>query len=151
MYDEAQIAVRDGDLQAAIEIYEKVVETYPTTETARLARRQIVLYQGLDQAVRSFPARSARDLMVRTARAIERYRSRHRAWPPDLAHLVPRFLPEPAMDPWGRELHYRVKPRGRGYILACFGEDGEAGGEGDSGDWFVEDGAFVVQPSGGWK
>lgn len=149
LYDKAQREVRDGDLQAAIEICEKIVENYPTTETARLARRQIVLYRGLEEAVRSYPVRTARDLIVQTARAIERYRSRHRSWPPDLERLVPRYLPRPAVDPWGRELHYRPKPRGRGYILACFGEDGAPGGEGDSADWFVEDGKFVLQPSRG--
>jgi general secretion pathway protein G len=147
LYDKAQSQVEQGELQSAIEIYETIVDRYPGTVTARNARRQIVLYRGLEDAVRSYPVRVARDLIVETARGIERYRRRTRTWPPDLERLVPDYLPKVPTDPWGRVLLYQVKARGRGYILACFGADGEPGGTGDAADWFVEDGSFVLQPS----
>jgi general secretion pathway protein G len=146
LYEKAQQEVQEGKLQAAIEIYERIVDRYPGTRTARRAQRQIVLYEGLEDAVRSYPGRMARDLIVRTARAIERYRQRKRTWPSDLNRLVPDYLPEPPVDPWGRDLLYEVKRRRRGYVLACFGEDGEPGGAGDDADWFVEDGSFVMTP-----
>lgn len=149
MYDKAQSHVEEGELQSAIEIYETIVSRYPGTVTARNASRQIVLYRGLEDAVRSYPVRVARDLIVETARGIELYRRRTRRWPPDLDRLVPDYLPQLPTDPWGRVLLYQVKARGRGYILACFGEDGEPGGEGDGADWYVEDGSFVLQPSKG--
>lgn len=147
LYDKAQREVEDGELQAAIEIYETIVDRFPGTRTAREARKQIVLYEGLEEAVRSYTVRLARDLMVQTARAIERYRRSKRSWPPDLDKLIPAYLRQPAVDPWGRLLLYQAKPGKRGYILACFGEDGEPGGAGDSADWFVEDGLFVRKPT----
>ena len=147
LYDEAQGEVQAGQLEAAIEIYERIIDRYPRTATAREARRQIVLYEGLEDAVRSYPVRVARDLIVETARGIEKYRRRQRAWPRELEQLVPDDLPQLPVDPWGRALLYQVKPRGRGYILACLGADGEPGGKGDDADWFVENGSFVLQPS----
>lgn len=147
LYDKAQLQVQEGEFDAAVAIYEQIVDRFPGTTAARDARRQIVLYRGLDDAVRSYPARVARDLIVETARAIERYRRRERAWPESLERLVPGYLAQLPVDPWGRVLLYEAKGRRRGYILACLGEDGEPGGQGDGADWFVEDGSFVRQPS----
>jgi hypothetical protein len=81
--------------------------------------------------------------VIRTARALQRYRDRRRAWPTHLSALVPDYLDRVPWDPWGRELLYRAKPSGRGYVLACYGADGEPGGEGDDRDWLVENGSFV--------
>jgi hypothetical protein len=43
--------------------------------------------------------------------AVERYRQQHRAWPADLARLVPQFLPAVPLDPYdGKPIRYRVTP-----------------------------------------
>ena len=85
--------------------------------------------------------------MIRTGRAIYRYEDRRRRWPATLGDLVPKYLSEAPIDPWGRELVYLVKPRRRGYVLGCYGADGRPGGEGEARDWYIEDGRFVGQPS----
>ena len=61
--------------------------------------------------------------------------------------MLPDLLGEPPIDPWGRPLFYQRKPRGRGYVLSCYGSDGRRGGSGDAADIFVEDGEFVGNPS----
>jgi hypothetical protein len=147
LFGTAQQHVRAGEIEQAVEVLEQLLEQYPETPAAEQARREVLLYRGLAGAVRSYPVREARDRIVTTARALQRYRDRRRAWPDSLEQLVPKYLESFPLDPWGRELLYEAKPRGRGYHLACFGADGEPGGVDDDADWFVEDGAFVLNPS----
>ena len=147
LYQTAQEHVRAGELEQAVTVLDGLLQQYPETPAAEQARREVVLYRGLAGAVRSYPVREARDQIVTTARALQRYRDRRRTWPDSLDRLVPGYLDEFPLDPWGRELLYEAKPRGRGYHLACFGADGEPGGAGDDADWFIEDGAFVLNPS----
>jgi len=147
LYDEAMEQVKAGEMETAVETFEKIVEDYPVTAAASRARREAVLYRGLDDAVRSFPARQAREMMVRIARALEKYRYSKGSPPASLDSLRPRFLADRAVDPWGRAVLY--ERHGKGYVLACYGADGKAGGEGDARDWFVENGAFVRKPKKG--
>jgi hypothetical protein len=143
LHEQARVAVEKDELARAVELYDRILADYPDTETARNARREAVLYRGLSQAETTYPARSARDQIVQTARALQRHRDRKRAWPDTLTRLVPDQLDRFPWDPWGRELVYEAKPRKRGYYLACYGADGVPGGQGDDADWLVEDGAFV--------
>jgi hypothetical protein len=147
LHEKAKEHVQQGELEQAVELYDRLLEDYGDTEVAGLARREAVLYGGLADAVRSYPVRQARDLVVRTARALQRYRRSRRAWPQSLDQLVPDHLPEFPVDPWGRRLVYKAKERGRGYLLACYGEDGEPGGRLEKADWLVEDGSFVLKLS----
>jgi hypothetical protein len=151
LYRAAKKHVRAGELEQAVEQYELILERFPGTDAAKRAGREVVLYRGLAEAVRLYPVRRARELIVRVARAVQRHRVRRRSWPDSLNSLVPDYLDEIPVDPWGRQLVYRAKPRGRGYWLACFGADGEAGGEGEDVDWYVEDGEFVTAPPGGLR
>ena len=64
------------------------------------------------------------------------------AGPQSLDDLKPRFVEEEPIDPWGRRFLYRV--RGRRYVLASLGSDGEVGGTDDARDWYIEDGRFVT-------
>jgi hypothetical protein len=58
------------------------------------------------------------------ALALERYRLRRGQLPPELATLVPKFLPAVPVDPMdGRPLRYRLLPEG-GFLLYSVGEDG---------------------------
>lgn len=141
LYREASELVERGDTAAAVPKLEEILRDYPDSEAASKARREVVLYRGLSEAVAAYPVRRARDVMVQTARALERFRATRTAAPDTLQALVPSFLPEPPTDPWGRPLEYQKTARG--YRLACLGSDGAAGGEGDAADLVVENGAFV--------
>ena len=143
LYDKATEHVENGELEEAVLVYHDIVDRFPQTAAAARAEAQITLVQGLADSVRSFAARTARDLMIQTSRAVERYRLRHGKLPESLDRLQPDFLSEPPIDAWGRPLIYRV--RGRSYVVGCLGSDGEEGGEGDAGDWFVRNGRFVRQ------
>lgn len=143
MYDAAMDDVRDEDLEGAIAKFGEVVQRYPETPAGREAAKDIVLYRGLAGAVDRFPARSARDLMVDTARRIERFRGRNRRAPRSLEELF--GAEQVPTDPWGRPLRYRTIRGGRGYELSCLGMDDKAGGTGNSGDLLVRNGEFVLE------
>lgn len=148
LYDKAVGHVDKGELEEAIAVYQEVIDRYPQSEAARRARKQIVLYRGLGEAVERFPLRDARALMVKTARAIERYKARHGRAPESLDRLLPNLVAEPPIDPWGRPLIYERTSR-RGYRLTCYGADGRPGGAGEAADWQVRNGSFVSDPAGG--
>jgi len=146
LYKKAQRHIEADELSTAITKFEEIVNRYPDTEVARRARKELVLFQGLDLAVREYSSRSARDLMIHTARALQSSRWRRRAWPESLDRLMPDLLHEPPIDPWGRPLSYQRKPRNRGYVLSCYGSDGKPGGLGKAADIHIEDGEFVSRP-----
>ncbi len=139
---EAARLVERGDLEGAVARYERIQRDYPGTKAADRAREEAVLYRGLIEAGQSYPIRRARDLLVQTGRAVERFHERRGTWPATLDDLVPEFLATRPIDPWGRPLAYRGKPGG-GYVLSCYGADGAPGGDGADADIVVEDGEFV--------
>ncbi len=148
LYDEAQELVDQGEIGQAIERYETILARFPDPEAAVLARNDIDTYRSLADAVERYPVRSAFDLMVGTARAIERFRSRNREYPETLAALVPGYLEQAPVDPWGRALVYSRRAGRKGYVLACLGSDGAAGGTDDAKDLVVQNGRFVARPTG---
>jgi hypothetical protein len=147
LYDEAQEHIERSEFVEAVRLYEEILDKYPGSSASDNASREIELYRGLSLAVDTYPVRRVRDQMIRTGRAIYGYEDRHRRWPKSLGELVPKYLSEAPVDPWGRELVYLVKPRRRGYVLGCYGANGRPGGEGEARDWYIEDGRFVREPS----
>jgi hypothetical protein len=138
-------AVEQEEIETAIALYRDVIDRFPETNTARKARERITFLSGLSHSVTSYPARTARDLMVETARALQGYLRRHGRYPDKLDDLLPKLLDESPIDPWGRPLQYR---RGRnGYRLSCLGADGVGGGEDDSQDFVVVNGEFRSDPT----
>jgi len=146
LYDDAREQVSAGNIELAIEHYQTIVDSYSHTEQAQRARKAISLYTGLSNAVKTYPERQVRELMVTTGRALELYRGRRGKWPEALDRLIPRYLEQPPIDPWGRVILY--EPEGRRYKLTCFGEDGLPGGENAAADWTIVNGRFVSQPRG---
>lgn len=134
--------VAQGDTSGAVVDLQRILDEYPDTEVAGRARKQIVLYRGLESAVQSYPTRRAREVMIQVARAIESFRSRERRFPSGLADLVPSRLPSVPLDPWDHPLQYEVVA-GR-YRLRCLGSDGLPGGSGDAADLLVVNGDFVA-------
>ena len=140
----AVVAVEAQQLDEAIALYSDVVDRYPATDAAAHAHERITFLRGLSYSVLSFPSRTARDLMVETARAVQRYRYRKGRYPDNLDALMPKMLDEAPIDPWGRPLNYeRLK---NGYRLSCLGGDGRLGGEGVATDFVVVNGDFVSDP-----
>ena len=146
LYAEAARHVEQGDFENAVRTYEELLQKYPDTREAGLAREEVQLYRGLVTAVDLYGARKVYDLMLSTSRALYRFESRRRSFPAALDQLSPGFLDEPPIDPWGRKLVYAAKSR-RGFVLGCYGSDGQRGGDGEARDWFIEDGRFVSRPS----
>ncbi len=142
--DKAVAAVEAQQLEEAIGLYTEIVDRYPATLAATNAEERITFLRGLSHSVDSFPSRSARDLMVETARAVQSYRWRKGRYPDSLDDLMPRMLAEAPIDPWGRPLHYERLENG--YRLSCFGVDGRRGGDGAGTDFVVVNGDFVSDP-----
>lgn len=143
LYRDAAKKVERGDLAGAVERFDRVLAEYPGTRAAERAGSDVKLYRGLLEASRRFPVRRAGDLLIQTARAVERFRQTNGRSPSSLDELVPAYLSSRPVDPWGRPLDYRMKPGG-GYRLDCLGADGAEGGEGENADVVVEDGRFVA-------
>jgi len=142
--NKAVAAVEAQQLDEAIALYLDVVDRYPHTAAAVQARERITFLSGLSHSVASFPSRTARDLMVTTARAVQRYRYRKGHYPDNLDDLMPMMLAEAPIDPWGSPLQYeRLK---NGYRLSCLGGDSRLGGEGLATDFVVVNGNFVSDP-----
>lgn len=146
MRAEATRLVERSEMDAASELYREVVDRYPGTRAARRAHAELLLYEGLSDAVRDYPLRQTRAILVRTARALQSVRDRRGRWPATLDAIVPRWASEPPIDPWGRILIYEPERGGRGYRLTCHGADGRPGGAGAAGDWQVRNGRFVQTP-----
>jgi hypothetical protein len=146
MYEESKAKIEAGELQDGVKLLREILAEYPDTAAAEEARKEIELFQGLAGAVENFPVSSTRDLMVRTARVLERLRSRRRL-PAALDELVPGTLDAVPVDPWGVPLVYSRTKNGRGYALGSLGSDGVKGGVGAAGDIVIRNGEFV---KGGW-
>ncbi|EAU68162.1 bacterial general secretion pathway protein G [Stigmatella aurantiaca DW4/3-1] len=84
-------------------------------------------------------ARVHADFAVLNA-ALEKYRAAQGTLPEDgaLDFLVPDYLPELPVDPWGRPYVYLYN--GQQVFLATFGEDGLRGGSGVEQDHTIHDG-----------
>lgn len=144
MTKKAVAAVEAQQLDEAIALYREAIARYPGTTAAMQAQERITFLSGLAHSVSSFPSRTARELMVETARAVQRYLHRKGRYPDSLDDLMPRMLSEAPIDPWGTPLNYeRLK---NGYRLSCLGGDGRRGGEGVATDFVVVNGNFVSDP-----
>lgn len=146
LFGRAGERVEAGDLDAAIALYERIVDEHRTSSYVDEAHEQIAILRGVAKAEAMFAHREARDRMIEVARAMQWYRSRRGRWPTKLEQLVPRDLAQLPVDPWGQQLIFRLKANG-GYVLATFGADHAPGGAGDAGDLFIEDGRLVDRAS----
>jgi general secretion pathway protein G len=73
--------------------------------------------------------------------ALQKYHADHGAYPEEnqtLEVLVPQYLPELPVDPWGRA--YIYENNGKKPLVITFGSDGERGGTGDEQDHHQLDG-----------
>ncbi len=145
MAAKAAAAVEVQQLDEAIALYRDMVDRYPDTKAAVHARERITFLSGLSHSVNNFPSRTARDLMVETARAVQRYRYSKGRYPDNLDDLMPRMLDEAPIDPWGSPLQYERHENG--YRLSCLGGDSRRGGKGIATDFVVVNGNFVSDPT----
>jgi hypothetical protein len=141
-YRDAERFAEAGEPARAAELLEKIIAERPGGAVAAQAREKLVLYRGLADAVERYPQRRAREIVVATARAIERFKAAHGAPPDALDALVPDALESAPRDPWGRALQFTREGPAR-YRLASLGADGARGGAGDDADIVVVNGKFV--------
>lgn len=120
---------------------QRVIERWPHTRAADLARREIEWMDDLEKSSFNGRALLAWDAVRRVGQAVERYRMRRGRYPERYADLVPLWLPGPIDDPWGQPIGYLRTPRG--YQVVCFGSDGIPGGQGDATDVIVENGRAI--------
>ena len=145
LWREANERVESGDTQGAVDRLQKIIDEFPDARAAEKARERIVVYRGLATAVRNYPTRRAREMMVQIARAIEAFRKEKGRAPATLDELIPATFETVPLDPWNRPFLYATTALG--YRLTCLGADGAPGGEADAEDVVVVDGAFrPVQP-----
>ncbi len=65
--------------------------------------------------------------------ALGMYYSENYEYPDTLAALVPEYLPQIPVDPWGNPYHYsKNSQHGQAFDLASWGADGAPGGTGDN-------------------
>jgi hypothetical protein len=117
---------------------EEIVETWPDTDAAARARRELQWVEELQTAQKRGLWLAAVDAARRVASAAERYRLDRGAYPRDSDDLVPRYLAEPVHDPWGEPVLYSRS--GRGYTVVSLGADGLPGGAGPERDVVIESG-----------
>ena len=146
MLAEAQRQGAAGDTAAAAETLKAIVRDYPETRAADSARALLPTYEALQGAVTRDRTREAEAILLRAARAVERFKEARRTLPLTLLVLVPDQLDTVPVDPWGREIAYTTHD-GR-YALSCLGADGSFGGAGEDRDLRIENGEFVASP--GW-
>lgn len=149
MRQQAIERVEAGRLDEGLVLLESIVERFPDSDVAVLAEDDLAMYRSLREIEKRYPSRKAREEMVRVARALDRYRGRHRRYPAALADL-PKGAAAMPRDPWGGPLRYERRRRGRSYVLVCLGEDGAPGGDGTAEDILVESGAFVASLTGAY-
>lgn len=140
LYREAMEKVDAGDHAAAVEILDRIIRQYPTTRAAEKARKDVVIYRGIAGAKSRYPIEVARDLMIKTGRALETHRMRRGRFPQRLEEIMDKV----PIDPWGNPLEYAATRGGRSYALRSYGGDGMPGGEGENGDLMIRDGRFVT-------
>jgi general secretion pathway protein G len=136
--DGALAASEDTPLPRLERELQEIVDTWPDTDAAARARRELQWIRDLQSAHKRGRWLAAADAARRVASAAERYRLDRGAYPNDVSDLVPRYLDRPVHDPWGGEVLYRRS--GRGYTVVSLGADGVPGGIGPERDVIVESG-----------
>ncbi len=131
---------RSADAQR--EALAEIVERWPKTEAAAKAEREIEWIDDLAHVSERGPALMAWDAVRDVSRAAEQFRLDRGRFPESLGEMVPAYLPAVRRDPWGHAVRYQ--PRGDGYRVICFGEDGLPGGIGHASDVLVDTGREVT-------
>lgn len=136
--DELLAGADDKSLPQLESELREIIAEWPETRAAARAKRELEWVVDLQSAQTRGTWLEAADAVRKVAAAAERYRIDRGAYPRDLSDLVPRYLDEPVVDPWGGEVLY--KGGGRRYTVVSFGADGLPGGSGPERDMVVETG-----------
>lgn len=132
----------------AIEVYYQILAEYPQFSSTQSVKENLMFDEALLEMSRRAKARLAMDALKVLAKACEKYFKRNQQYPESLEALLPDYLGEISLDPWGFPYNYRVEPdpetakAHQKYFLASFGSDGIPGGEEDEFDLIVKDGEF---------
>ena len=143
MIASAQDLARHGKYDEAIAILDDVQRRFEGTDSAKGARKLVVLYRGLRDAEMKEDRRRAREELTALGRALFKYHDRSGRYPATLQDLPSRET-LPMVDPWGSDYIYLPSPDRRRYRLECRGRDAAPGGTGDDLDLKLVNGDFVV-------
>lgn len=139
--DQILASQEDVPLQQVKQQLLELQEAWPDTEAANKSVREVEWIDDLLAASQRGPSLRAWDAVRRVGQAAENFRIDHRRYPDDDASLIPDYLPDHVLDPWGRPVVYERTREG--YRVLCFGEDGLPGGSGLSTDIVVDSGERV--------
>jgi hypothetical protein len=167
LYEEARKLNLDGRGLEARAMMKQVMERYPDTEAARLAKGDLYLIEAFVNRDVGDRQKQTRAAMKRITDALIRYKAKKGEYPQSLSSLVPDYLEQVPEAPWGHpflfrpyvtrpieDLHttrgptrQRFNTKLDGYYLACLGTDLKPGGEGLAADILIKDGALWGEPA----
>lgn len=167
LYEEARKLNLEGHSLEARAMMKQLLERYPDTEPALLAKGDLYLIDAFkDRDIRD-QQKQNRALMKRIIDALTRYKAKRGECPQSLSDLVPDYLEQVPETPWGHSFLYRpyvtrpienlLNTRGAtrqrfntrldGYYLICLGTDLKPGGEGLAADILIKNGAPWDEPA----
>jgi hypothetical protein len=145
LFAEASASIESGKYVEGVAGMRRILDEFPESRAARTVRDDWLYYEELlaIEAER-LPVRAAEDLRV-IGRALEKYKVRVGAYPPNLESLLTRDLEQGVpVDPWGRAYLYRLASRA--YVLQTLGRDGAQGGTGEDRDMRLANGVLHNAP-----
>ncbi len=144
MLKKADYFYEKGELRKALMLYKQLMETFPKTESGKIAAENYVRYTQMLNAEIEANKKINFDRTKSLARAVELYYRDHKKYPDSVDDLIPTYIPKRITDVWGNPIIYkRTKD---GYLVACFGKDGIIGGTAEDTDFFIQNGEIVVTP-----
>jgi len=138
---EAHKASMNGDYQLASSLLEEIINKYPNTSAANIAAEEFDTFKNFAIRAKEEKPREVIDKIKQVARAVELYNHQKGKFPKNLDVLIPKYLPTRPYDSWDNLILY--KKTKKGYMIACFGKDGVPGGNGNSKDFFLQNGKIV--------
>lgn len=164
LYDESKSLTAKGRAEESRALLQTIAEKYADTEAGRRAVRDLFI---INTNLKEDQAREAQQVsgsMKRVADALARYKARRNEYPFTLHDLVPEYLDQVPLTPWGHPFFYRpyvanpveeVRDR-RGnisqhfntrldsYHLVCLGRDLAPGGPDAAADLMIKDGEVIT-------
>ncbi len=163
LYEDALQKNQAGQGDAARLMMERIVQQFPGTDAANKARKDIYQIESLQKKELAQRQQEVRAAMKRATDALSRFKTKTGEYPQNLRDLVPEYLEQIPLTPWGHPFLYRAyvgvpmedltDRRGNvtqrfntkldHYYFCCLGTDFEPGGVGMAADILVKDGEIV--------
>jgi hypothetical protein len=164
LYEEAKSLTAKGRSEEGKAMLERIAEKYRDTEAGRRAVKDLFIINTTMKEDQARETQQVSGSMKRIADALGRYKGKRGEYPFTLNELVPEYLDQVPLTPWGHPFLYRpyvtnpveeVRDR-RGnisqhfntrldsYHLVCLGRDLAPGGKEASADIMIKDGEVIT-------